>query len=78
MYFSYKNVSQKNCFLYINENYNDFHQQNTTFTLLFIQKAKKLRNVFIYKNQDILQKARQFALYFYIQKDRHFKLREFS
>ena len=37
-----------------------------------------MRNVFIYKNPDTFQKARQFALRFYIQKARHFTLRNFS
>ena len=30
--------------------------------------AKKMRNVFIYKNPDTFQKARQFPLRFYIYK----------
>ena len=32
----------------------------------------------MYKNTDNLQRERQFALYFYIQKVRHFTLRDFS
>ena len=35
-------------------------------------------NVYTYKKPDTLQKARQFPLRFYIQKDRHFTLRDFS
>ena len=37
-----------------------------------------LREVFICKNPDTSQKARQFALHFYIQKSGHFALRGFS
>ena len=44
----------------------------------YIQKTKKLRNVFIYKNSDTFQKSRQFVSRFYIQKVRHFTLRDFS
>ena len=42
-----------------------------------IKKANKLWNAFVYKNPDTLQKARQFLLRFYIQKARHFTLRDF-
>ena len=73
----YKNVSQKNCSLYINENYNDWHQKKTTCTFLYIHKEKKLLNVSYKKNQDTLQKARQFPLRFYDQKARQFSLRDF-
>ena len=46
---------------------------------LYIQKAKKCETfIYIYKNSDTLQKARQFALHFYWQKSRHFTLRNFS
>ena len=41
---------------------------------LFTQKAKKLRNVFMYKKPDTFQKARQFPLRFYIQKSIHLTL----
>ena len=41
------------------------------------QKAKKLRNVFIYKNLDNFQKARQFPLRFYKQKAIHLTFRYF-
>ena len=37
-----------------------------------------LHDVFIYKNPDTSQKARQFTLSFYIQKYGHFALRNFS
>ena len=46
-------------------------------TRINTQKAKKLRNVFIYKKPDIFQKARQFPLRFYIQKAIHLTLRDF-
>ena len=36
---------------------------------LYTQKTKKMPNVFIYKNPDTFQKARQFPLRFYIQKE---------
>ena len=41
------------------------------------KKGKKLRNVFISKTPDILQKERQFPLRFYSQKARNFTLRDF-
>ena len=37
-----------------------------------------LLNVFIYKKFDTSQKARQFAIHFYIQKSGTFALRDFS
>ena len=63
----YKNVSQKNWFLYMDENYDDCHHQKTTRTCTNT-KSKKIENVFIYKKPDTFQKARQFPLRFYIQK----------
>ena len=45
--------------------------------LFVYPKSKKMRNFFIYKNPDTFQKGRQFALRFYIQKARHFTLRNF-
>ena len=43
------------------------------------QKHDTLRYVtFLYKNPDTSQKARQFALHFYIKKSRHFALRDLS
>ena len=45
---------------------------------LYTQKAKELRNFFIYKKPDTFQKARQFPSRFYIQKAIHFTLRDFS
>ena len=44
---------------------------------LYTQKAKKLRNVFVYRMLDTFQKARQFPLRFEIQKAIHFSLRNF-
>ena len=44
---------------------------------LYTQKAKNMRNVFIYKKPDTFQKARQFPLRFYIQKVIHLTLRDF-
>ena len=43
----------------------------------YIYKEKKLRNVFIYKNPDTLQKSRQFLLRSFIQKTRQFTLHYF-
>ena len=59
----------------MNEIYDDFHQRTKTRT--FIQKAKKLRNDFIYKMLDTFQKARQFPLHFYIQKSINLTLWDF-
>ena len=36
-----------------------------------------MRNVFIYKNPDTFQEARQFPLHFYIQRAIHLTLRDF-
>ena len=44
---------------------------------LYTQKAKKLRNIFIYKKPDTFKKAGQFPLRFYIQKAIHLTLRFF-
>ena len=44
---------------------------------LYPQKAKKMPNIFIYKNPDTFQKARQFPLRFYMQEAIHFTLRDF-
>ena len=44
----------------------------------YIQKAKKLLKVFVYKNPDTFQKGRQFPLRFYTQKAIHFTLRDFD
>ena len=46
--------------------------------LVYTQKAKKLRNDFIYKKPETFQKARQFPLRFYIQKAIHLTLRDFQ
>ena len=37
----------------MNVNYNDHHQQNTTCTVIYIYKAIKLRNVYLYINQTL-------------------------
>ena len=64
----YKNVLQKNCFLYIKENYNDYHWRKTTSTFHIYKWQKKVHNNFTYKNIDTLQKARQFASRFIFKK----------
>ena len=73
----YKNVSQKLVFVYkwklkwLPSSKDNVH--------VFIHtKAKKLRNVFIYKKPYLFQKARQFPLRFYIQKTIYFTLQDFS
>ena len=45
---------------------------------LYIYRKQKIRNVFIYKKADTLQKARKCSLRFYIQNSRHFTIRNFS
>ena len=47
---------------------------------IYIQKAWRfeLPDIYIYKNPDTMQKARQCALHFYIQKSRHFPLCGFA
>ena len=42
------------------------------------KKQRKLWNIFMYKNPETFQKARQFPFRFYIQKAIHFTLRDFS
>ena len=61
----------------MNVNYDDCHHRNTASTFIYSQKAKKMPHIFIYKKQDTFQKARQFPLRFYIQKDLHLMLRDF-
>ena len=64
-----KTVWNKKWFLYMNENYDDWHHRKTAHTYT-LKKAWHfaLRDVFIYKKLDTFQKARQFLLRFYIQK----------
>ena len=61
----------------MNENYDDCHHSKTTRTHIYTKSLKKLRNVFIHKEPDTFQKARQFPLHFYIQKSIHLTLRDF-
>ena len=42
--------------------------------ILYTQKAKKSRDIFIFKNPEIEEKERQFPFRFYIQKSRHFTI----
>ena len=67
--------------LYIKERHftlRDFHKK-IEFGI-YIKEAWQfaLRDVFIYKNPDTSQKARQFALYFYLKIYGHFVVRNFS
>ena len=59
--FVYIKTFLQRIFLYINGNYNDCHKLKKTCTF-YIYKAKKMRNVFIYKKLDTFQKARKFPL----------------
>ena len=63
----YKNVLQNNSFLYINENYNDYHQWNTTCTFYIYKRQKKCKLFFIQKYRHIA-KARQLASRFIYKK----------
>ena len=69
---------RKKLFLYINGNYNDCHEWKKPCTLLYIQKVNKIAKRYIYKKGDTSKKAIQFPLCFYIQKERHFTLSDFS
>ena len=60
----------------MNENYNNCHHKKTTCMFIYIQKAKKCET-FLYKKPDTFQKTGQFPSRFYIQKSRHFTLRNF-
>ena len=60
----------------MNENFDDCHHRKTTRTFMY-KKQKKLRNIFIFKKPDNFQKARQFPLFFLIQKAIHLTLRDF-
>ena len=51
----YKNVSQKNWFLYMNDNYNDCHHRKTKRMFLYTQNRKKIAKRFY------MQKARHFS-----------------
>ena len=60
----------------MNENYDDFHHQKTTRTIIYT-KRKKIAKRFICKKPDTFQKARQFPLRFLIQKSINLTLRDF-
>ena len=60
----YKNVSQKKCFLYINEDFNECHQQKKTCTFLYIQKAKKCETFLYPKTQTLFKKQDNFRYVF--------------
>ena len=44
----YKNVSQKNWILYINENYDDCHHSKTTRTNIYTKSLKKFKRPIIH------------------------------
>ena len=64
----YKKVLEKNYFLYINENYNDFHQQNTAFTFQYIQKVKNCETLLYTKIQTHFKKQHNFRSIFIYKK----------
>ena len=55
-----------------------FHENSEVVICIKKSWHFTLRDVFIYKKTETSQKARQFALRFYIQKSGHFALRNFS
>ena len=68
----------------MDENYNNCHHQKTTHTFIYT-KSKKICYTLLYKKSQTLfkkldawQRARQFAIRFYIQKSGTFALRDFS
>ena len=73
---AYKNVSKKKSFLHIILNHNDYHHRKTTCTIFNIEKKRNL-DIYIIKKRYTLQKKRQFAIRFYLQKAGHFPLRNF-
>ena len=76
-----KQENSRYVFIYKKKNTLRYAILNEIFEVgIFIQKAWhfELRDVFIYKTTDTLQKARNFALQFYIQKSGHFVLHNFS
>ena len=66
----YKNVSQKNRSLYINENNNDSRQRKITCTFCIYKKQNKLKRLYIYKKSDTLKKQDNFR-YVFIYKKPH-------
>ena len=54
----------------MNEDYNNFHQQKTTCTFLYIQKAKKCMTFYIQKNRHFEKsKTISFTFFIYINPD---------
>ena len=51
--------------------------KDNVHVFIYTKIKTKLLNVFIYKSSDTFQKSRQFTLRFYIQRLRHFTLRNF-
>ena len=58
---------QNNWFLYMNENYNEYHQQKTTCTFYIYKRQNKLQNN-LYIQKKHLEKARKFASRFIYKK----------
>ena len=56
-------------FLNINVDNNDYHQRKTTFTFLYIKNQTNFQTfIYIFKNPDTLQKARQYAFFLIYKK----------
>ena len=66
-FYVYKKVLQNNWFLYMNENYNEYHQQKTTCTFYIYKRQNKLQNN-LYIQKKHLEKARKFASRFIYKK----------
>ena len=62
--FVYIKVSQKNWFLYMNENYNDCHQLKTTRTFLYTQKSKICETFLYTKSQTFFKNLDNFRYVF--------------
>ena len=75
--FVYKNVLQKDWFLYMNENDNDCHKQKTTRTFIYT-KSKKLKTFLYTKSQTLFKKLDNLRYVFIYKKIyRHLTLRDF-
>ena len=65
--FVYKNVSQKNWFLYMDENYDDCHHRKTTPTFIYTKRHKNCET-FLYKKARHFSKKLDNSRYIFIYK----------
>ena len=72
----YKNVSQKR-FLHINVNNNKYHYRKTTCTFIYIKKAKKLQNLYMYTKIQTLFKKQVNLRYVFIYKSQTLSVTRF-